>query len=162
MTRINLVDSKVLVRQHLISEYRELPRIYMLVQKAMGLGESVQRAHALSPAQYTLGTGHCRFFYTRLGWLTDRFGALVQEMQARGYNPAHTSIPDWTSTIPSAWFGRWQPTPACVAINVERINLRLVGMGLPQHQITLNPTPDLPGDRGVPTVAAPPQERSPT
>lgn len=139
MTRINLVDPKVLVRQHLVAEYRELPRIYALVRDAMARGETVEQARAKSALTYTLGTGHCRFFYARLGWLTDRFLALVQEMQARGYNPVHTTIPDWTSGIPSAWFGRWEPTPACVALNVERINLRLVGMGLPQAQIRLNP-----------------------
>jgi deoxyribonuclease (pyrimidine dimer) len=144
MTRINLVAPSLLVRQHLIAEYRELPRIYQLVQAAIARGETVERAASLSSPSYTLGTGHCRFFYTRLGWLTARFFMLVDEMQHRGYAPAHTDVPSWARSIPSAWWGDWQPTPACVAISVERINTRLVGMGLHASQIMLDPPVSLP------------------
>lgn len=140
LTRINCVDPKLLVRQHLIAEYRELPRIFWLVQNAIKRGETAERARTLSPPAYTLGTGHCRFFYTRLSWLADRFEkALVPEMQARGYNPTHTSIPEWAYSIPTDWFGDWEPTSACVAINVARINIRLVGMGFPDKQIPILP-----------------------
>lgn len=137
MTRINLVDPKLLVRQHLVAEYRELPRIYSLVRLRIAAGETVERARTLSPPNYTLGTGHCRFFYPRLGWLTRRFHLLVQEMRNRGYNPTHTSPPEWVGTIPRDWYGDWEPTPACVAINVERINRRLLGMGLADRSIRI-------------------------
>lgn len=137
MTRINLVDPKLLVRQHLVAEYRELPRIYALVRSRIAAGETLAQAQALSPPAYTLGTGHCRFFYPRLGWLTHRFNALVTEMRARGYQPTHTRIPEFALDIPSGWHGQWEPTPACVALNVERINTRLRGMGLADQQIVL-------------------------
>lgn len=135
MTRINLVDPKLLVRQHLIAEYRELPRIYYLVLAAIDRGEDAGTAYALSPGSYTLGTGHCRFFYTRLGWLCDRFDSLVGEMQRRGIKTTYTEAPPQALAIPREWWGPWEPTPACVAINVARINERLRAMGLSSNQI---------------------------
>jgi deoxyribonuclease (pyrimidine dimer) len=46
MTRINVVPPRELTRQHLIAEYRELPRVFGLVKKAAARGErpSLNRA----------------------------------------------------------------------------------------------------------------------
>jgi hypothetical protein len=137
VTRINLVAPSLLVRQHLIAEYRELPRIYALVRDAAARGETAELSGLRASPAYTLGTGHCRFFYTRLGWLTDRYAALRAEMQARGYVPAFDGPPGWAQGIGRAWWGAWTPTPACVALNVERINERLRGMGLDSSQLVL-------------------------
>jgi hypothetical protein len=137
MTRINLVDPKLLVQQHLIAEYKELPRVFSLVRDAIARGEEPAVVRAKATPLYTLNKGHCRFFYTRLGWLTDRYLSLVAEMYARGYKPNFPEPPKWTQSIHRDWYGHWEPTPACVALNVERINLRLVGMGLDTAQMVL-------------------------
>jgi deoxyribonuclease (pyrimidine dimer) len=132
-----LVDPALLVRQHLHAEYRELPRIFALVRDAQARGEDPTTVRVATTELYTLGKGHCRFFYPRLAWLTERYLLLVAEMQRRGYQPSFTAPPDWTKAIAPGWYGQWQPTPACVALNVARINVRLVGMGMADQQIRL-------------------------
>jgi hypothetical protein len=121
MTRINVIDPKELTRQHLIAEYKELPRIFTLVRKAIIRGESPNDKR--NPNEYTLGKGHVRFFYPRLGWLKRRFLALVNEMQRRGYSPQFTSQD--ISDIPLEWCGDYDPTEIAITINRARIKDRL-------------------------------------
>ncbi len=116
MTRINCVPVQDLSRQHLIAEYRELPRVFALAQKAS------QRHGFDQPAEYTLGTGHVTFFYTRLGYLAKRHAQLVAEMLRRGYKPTFTeSLKDTHPNIPDAFWGDWEPTDEALALNRERI-----------------------------------------
>lgn len=120
MTRINLVDPTLLSDAHLGAEYRELPRIYGLVRQAIERGETL---HTLEqPAKYTLGTGHVRFFYSRLGWLNRRFEALVEERRRRGQAVNYPDPP--VHGIPEDWFGEWEPSPDEIEANVKRINER--------------------------------------
>jgi len=138
VTRVNCVPVQLLVRQHLIAEWREAPRIFGLVRSALARGEDAGTAFSLSPRAYTLGAGHCRFFYTRLGWMVDRCAALNEEMRARGHIAECRTLPEWTAEIPRQWWGQWEPTPACMALNAERINLRLEGMGLHGSKLVLS------------------------
>lgn len=119
MTRINVVDPSLLSSKHLIAEYRELPRVFGLVAKAVARGE--QPNDPRNPAHYVLGTGHVRFFYPRLGYLRDRFDAIVLELRARGVRVAFGGIPDVAMFIPKEWHGSYSPTPEAVHANVERI-----------------------------------------
>lgn len=137
MTRVNLVNPKVLVRQHLIAEYKEAPRIFALVRDAQARGECPVAVRKATTELYTLNKGHCRFFYPRLAWLTRRYLSLIAEMQRRGYQPSFTAPPEWTEIIDWGWYGDWEPTAACQLLNVERINLRLRGMGLDEAQLVL-------------------------
>ncbi|RYD63982.1 MAG: endonuclease V [Verrucomicrobiaceae bacterium] len=119
MTRINVVAPTELSRQHLVAEYRELPRIFNLVRKAIERGE---RPDLLAIPEYTLGRGHVRFFYPRLLYLADRQAALVAEMQARGYAPFYTEHPTIThADIPREWWSDWLPDEHAYAINRARI-----------------------------------------
>ena len=119
MTRINVIPPSELSRQHLGAEYRELPRIFGLVRKAILRGEAPDR-NAI-PA-YTLGKGHVRFFYPLLGYLADRQATIVSEMLARGYSPSHVDcLRALHADIPEAWWGSWQPSYAAEAINRARI-----------------------------------------
>jgi deoxyribonuclease (pyrimidine dimer) len=116
MTRINCVPVEELSRQHLIAEYRELPRVFGLAKKAP------ERNGLNQPAEYTLGTGHVTFFYTRLGYLVTRHAQLVAEMLRRGYRPTFTgSLKDAHPDIPEDFWGDWEPTGEALAINRERI-----------------------------------------
>ena len=119
MTRINCVPVEELSGPHLVAEYRELPRVFALAQKAAKRGSFTQ------PDAYTLGKGHVLFFYTRLKYLAHRHSALIQEMKRRGYKPTFTGIqrsdfPD----IPDAFWQDWQPTTDALLLNRQRIQER--------------------------------------
>lgn len=123
LTRINCVPPSELTRQHLIAEYRELPRIFGLVRAAVERGE--QPSDRRNPQAYTLGTGHCRFFYSRLGWLSYRQACLIAEMKRRGYSVNFSDVAGLIVGIPWEWFGAWEPDHAALAINRARIQERL-------------------------------------
>lgn len=57
MTRINTIDPVDLLDQHLFIEYREITRVATL-HRAPKPGE-------VMPQNYTLGTGHVKFFMTK-------------------------------------------------------------------------------------------------
>lgn len=119
MTRINCVPVEELSGPHLIAEYRELPRVFALAQKA------AERKSFAQPDAYTLGKGHLLFFYTRLDYLMQRHHALINEMKRRGYKPTFTGVnrtdfPD----IPEDYWNDWTPTPEALHINRVRIKER--------------------------------------
>ncbi|MGB6006868.1 pyrimidine dimer DNA glycosylase/endonuclease V [Castellaniella sp.] len=119
MTRINCIPVQELSGPHLVAEYRELPRVFALAQKAAVRGRPDQ------PGQYVLGKGHMLFFYTRLGYLARRHAELVREMKRRGYKPSFEGIQrkDFPA-IPDDYWGDWAPTPEAMALNRARIEAR--------------------------------------
>lgn len=123
MTRINCIPPQELSGPHLVAEYRELPRVFALVKAAIVRGEHPDDRR--NPRQYTLGTGHVRFFYSRLGFLAKRQAALVAEMQSRGYNPQFTNSTELLRDMPVEWCNDWVPDETAQAINRQRIALRL-------------------------------------
>lgn len=116
MTRINVVPPEELHSKHLVAEYRELPRVFKLAEKAWARGDWQ------APQEYTLGSGHVKFFYSRLGFCRSRFQSLVTEMLLRGFNPQHLDTP--TADVPDLWLSDWVPTPESIFINRERIQQR--------------------------------------
>jgi len=52
MTRINCVPVETLHQKHLVAEYKELPRTFNLVRKAIQRGEKPDMS-----GSYTMGTG---------------------------------------------------------------------------------------------------------
>lgn len=124
MTRINCIDPSLLCQQHLVAEYRELPRIFSSVRKAVERGERPNDKR--NPTAYKLGSGHVRFFYPRLGYLLKRQTQICDEMRKRGITvnfPAPTR--DKFNDIPDEWFGDWQPDHTAIAINEARIAERM-------------------------------------
>ena len=116
MTRINCVPVEELSRQHLVAEYRELPRVFALARKA------AERRDIKLIEHYTLGKGHVLFFYTRLAYLARRHAELVREMQRRGYKPAFTApLEEAHADIPAELWGDWTPTEEALAVNRQRI-----------------------------------------
>ncbi|MDS1141981.1 pyrimidine dimer DNA glycosylase/endonuclease V [Pusillimonas sp. SM2304] len=116
MTRINCVPVQELSGPHLVAEYRELPRVFALAQKAAAKGNLSQ------PSCYTLGKGHLLFFYTRLSYLAHRHTALVEEMKRRGYKPTFSGVQrsDFPS-IPDHYWKDWTPTEEALGLNRQRI-----------------------------------------
>lgn len=125
MTRINCVPPSELVREHLIAEYRELPRVYSLAKAALQRGEGPEDFSD----QYHLGTGHVRFFYARLGFVMRRHRALIAEMQERDCNARWKEVPDCFE-FPLSWRREWHPSNRDMALNRARINQRLKEMAL--------------------------------
>lgn len=114
MTRINCVPPEELSRQHLVAEYRELPRVFALADKAYP-----KRDKFVAPSQYTLGTGHVKFFYQRLAYCSRRFFQLKEEMLRRGYKPSYQYPP--LVEVGTEWFQDWEPDAAALALNRQRI-----------------------------------------
>ncbi len=114
MTRINCVPPAELSRQHLLAEYRELPRVFALADKAYP-----KRAALVAPTRYTLGAGHVKFFYPRLGYCSRRFFQLKEEMLRRGYKPSYAYPP--MVEVGTDWFQDWEPTADALAMNRQRI-----------------------------------------
>lgn len=118
MTRINCVPPEELSRQHLLAEWRELPRVFKLAERAYWSGEEPK-----SPNNYTLGAGHVKFFYKRLGYCRERFYALREEMLRRGYKVTYHNPPQ--INIKSDWEANWTPDDAALSINRQRIAERM-------------------------------------
>lgn len=87
MTRINTIDPKLLTDQHLMIEYRELPRVFGLAEKHSRSGRKMP-----SIDSYRMGAGHVLFFYDKLEYLISRQKLLIQELLIRGFDIQHTEV----------------------------------------------------------------------
>lgn len=122
MTRINCVPVEELHYKHLIAEYRELPRVFGLVRNWY-----MKNGTALKvPDHYTMGTGHVKFFYNKLMYLTERHKQLVQEMINRNYLPKFTGdLYQDFNDIPKIFWNDWNPDVNAIETNRKRILDRL-------------------------------------
>lgn len=122
MTRINVVSVGSLSRLHLQGEYKEITRVFNLVKKSQSKDKNKWNIKA--PKEYTLGTGHVLFFYSRLKYILNRYNELSNEMRIRGYSP--NQIPDESliADIHPSWMGDYTPTPEAIEINLQRIKER--------------------------------------
>ena len=118
MTRINVVPVQWLSRKHLVAEYREIVRVFALVRNANDSGrlESIK-----IPENYILGTGHVKFFYDKLTWVTDRYIELVDQMTSRDYVTNPVPIRDLLEGIPVRNMGHYKPSKRDLKINLERL-----------------------------------------
>ncbi len=83
MTRINLIPVSELSNQHLIAEYRELPRI-------VNAWKNGKIKNYAGPETYCLGPGHVKFFYRRIEFLIRRHSEIILECLRRGFNLTKT------------------------------------------------------------------------
>ena len=74
MTRINVVPVEELCDKHLLAEYYELPRVFKLAKVCSD-----------APKEYTLGKGHLKFFYDKLGYLFWRYIDIRNELLQRKF-----------------------------------------------------------------------------
>lgn len=119
MTRINCVPVEELTDLHLLAEYRELPRVYKLVQKVIEKGADID-----IPSNYRLGTGHVKFFYDKGTWLKRRFELeIVPELIKRGFK---LNFKEYRNH-PKGWDNDYYPTEEAISINRKRIKERLGG-----------------------------------
>lgn len=117
MTRINVgVPPKQLTRRHLIAEHREIKRIPNVIVK----GKYNLKGQ---PNEFTLGTGHVKFFYDKLGYLKRRYEEIYAECRNRGYDVTYYG--DAWNDVPKNLMGDYLPTLRDIEIITERINKRL-------------------------------------
>lgn len=121
MTRVNLVDVTTLTRQHLLAEHREIKRIPNMVKSGKAVFKGI-------PEKFTLGTGHVKFFYNKLGWLYFRYDAVYKECVRREFKvtPYHQSFFDAIDFVEGKCKQiSWNPTEEDIRISQERINEKL-------------------------------------
>ena len=102
MTRINVaIKPKELSSKHLIAEHREIKRIPNQIKKGRYNLKGI-------PDQFTLGTGHVKFFYNKLAYLHQRQSLLYFECLRRGFNV--TNYDQCYDDLPSDLYHNYQET----------------------------------------------------
>jgi len=120
MTRINVVQPSELTNKHLVAEVHEITRIFSLARKAQ------YEIHKKKiPNEYTLGTGHCLFFFDKLKYITERYNSLYTEMKSRGYVCNRVEQAELERGIDRSLFWDYKVTDAALALNRARISERL-------------------------------------
>ncbi len=120
MTRINIgVPPKDLCRQHLLAEAREIKRIPNVIAKGKYKMDGI-------PDKFTLGKGHVKFFYNKLGYLKKRYEEIYAECLDRGYNV--TYFGDAWNNVPTYLMNDYTPTNNDIELVMARIEERLKDM----------------------------------
>lgn len=119
MTRVNLLNPQELSGKMLIAEKHEIVRIFGLARNAQN-----ELHKKKIPSEYTLGTGHCLYFYNKLKFISNRYDALCAEMVARGYTCNRIPKEELHKGIRQELFQDYVPTDHAIKINRERIELR--------------------------------------
>jgi deoxyribonuclease (pyrimidine dimer) len=123
--RINVIDPRLLLDQHLVAEYREikmLPKAFIrTLRSRLGLIETK------IPTEYVLGKGHGYFFYDKLLYIEERFEAILKEIKLRGFTTNFTSLYDenfdYSLDVVESFkaYNSYNPTYKDCCVNVSRI-----------------------------------------
>lgn len=120
MTRINAgISVEELHDKHLMAEHREIKRIPNCIKKG-------RYSMKDQPSEFTLGTGHVKFFYDKLLYLKNRYDKLYKECKKRGFNVTYYGCA-WED-IPDKFMGDYTPTREAVEMLRKRIKERLSEM----------------------------------
>ena len=127
MTRINLVSVKDLADQHLFAEWREIKMVPAALRRSMRTRKTNDILSKV-PTRYTLNAGHVTFFFDKMKFLVERYKMLTDELLNRKYNLSDNSgdFTQYTNDIPQVFAQKeWNPNNSEIAVNVERIVLRI-------------------------------------
>ena len=114
MVRINIIDPKQLMDQHLIAEYNEILILLGYVRKYPKLSEV--------PDRYCLGKGHVLFFKNKLRYLKKRHDMLSREMVRRGFRPRKSiKLEGFARELR----GDWKPQPRDFKIIRKRLREKI-------------------------------------
>lgn len=120
MTRINAgIDPVSLNRQHLLAEHREIKRIPNMITSGRAKIEKL-------PENFSLGKGHVKFFYDKLGYLKRRYILIRDECYRRGYDV--TNYEGAWKDVPDHLMNEWVPSSDDAKIVHARIQDRLNGV----------------------------------
>lgn len=116
MTRINVgIHPRELPDKLLLAEHREITRIPNAVTSGKAKIQNI-------PQRFTLGTGHVKFFYSRLGYLSQRYSSLFSECQRRGFQVTDKSTAFELTDETRELFGEYIETQEDRQILLERIH----------------------------------------
>ena len=123
MTRINLVKPEELSDQHLIAEYREIFMIGSALQRSLK-SPNWNKTKRTLPQEFTLNTGHVKFFYDKGLYLHKRYLLLQEEMKNRGMNP-NPNRKFKKNQWPIELYNDWEPKAKDIELIKIRINEKL-------------------------------------
>lgn len=129
MTRINLIDVKLLTDQHLFAEFREIKHVPSALHRRLKK-HTFAATKLIIPPKYTLNTGHITFFMDKMDYLANRYMELIEELDRRKTaelsDASVENFNNWMLLMPDeAFHSNWKPTARDKAIIVERIRLRI-------------------------------------
>lgn len=125
--RINCIDVSILADQHLRAEWVEILMLPPYIKRSL---QSKNGLILSEMTDYTLGTGHARFFYNKLSYVIKRYNEIEKEMIKRGYkaNPA-LNLVETLKTLElnsnKKLFNDWKPTKKDKSLNLDRIIKRI-------------------------------------
>jgi hypothetical protein len=118
MTRINAgIPPRLLTDQHLLAEHREikrLPAVFAKNPKPTGI-----------PKEFTLGTGHVKFFLDKGKYTLKRYKLLYAECIKRGFEITDYSQNWEVYKLHPKYNKDYKETPQAVELLIERITIRL-------------------------------------
>jgi len=123
MTRVNLVDVKTLMDQHLVAEYCEIPMVLSSLERSIK-ARGVENIYKIVPKRYTLNRGHVSFFYDKLKWLEGRYRAVFNEMLQRGFKPDKQKYRTDFNKHPK-FYNDWNPVSEDIMVSKQRIDERV-------------------------------------
>lgn len=114
MTRINLISVEELSDQHLLAEYRELPRV--IKQEHIYIGDATDR--------YVLGKGHVKWAIKHSIFCMYRYYKICEEMKYRGFqvNYPYEDLAKLAEDKQIYWYSKmYLPTEEDIEISRNRI-----------------------------------------
>lgn len=130
MTRINTIDPSLLLDQHLMAEYRELPMVGAALRRSLNsiaVKKEYNKHKALKiPSAYTLNAGHVKFHYDKGLYLRNRYERIKSELTMRGFDINPDSRNDNFEVFHYAknLYNDWTPIMTDHSICIERITMR--------------------------------------
>ena len=123
MTRVNLIDPELLMDQHLIAEYCEIPMVLSSLERSIK-ARGITNLNKIIPPTFTLNKGHVSFFYDKLKWLERRYKNVHDEILHRGFNTDKSKYrTDFDLHL--QLFNEWVPSDSEVQISKARIDAKV-------------------------------------
>jgi deoxyribonuclease (pyrimidine dimer) len=112
MTRINLVNPKFMLDQHLLAEYRELPRVFNFAKEYKDI-----------PKEYCLGSGHIKFFSNKLLFLFYRYIQIFNELIERNFKVTFDieTLKNKLNSIDNTFKKDYIPSEKEIKLSAERL-----------------------------------------
>lgn len=109
MAAILCIPVEELPRRSLWNQTWELIDITALAKAILFKDESVNELYEID--EYRFGTGQNRFFYTRLGWVADRYDEIINEIKSRNLPLPQVSNlrEEIENSFPIEWKRNWSP-----------------------------------------------------
>ena len=125
MTRINLIQPSKLYDQHLLAEWREIKMVPASLRRSLKTKSKEDILKSI-PKNFTLNTGHVKFFFDKLDYLSHRYESLTTELLKRNFKLYHTgNFSDFCENIPQEFFGDYIPEEKDFLIITNRINEKI-------------------------------------